>query len=106
MKESDFQNQIIDLARMFGWKIAHFRPAFTSKGYRTPVQGDGAGYPDCCLVKGRRLIFAELKRSGGKLSEKQQEWLEVLKASCRAEVYVWYPEDFEKIVEILQREDI
>jgi hypothetical protein len=54
------------------------------------------------MVKGSRVIFAELKREGGKVSEKQQEWLEALRESGKCEVYLWMPDDFEKIVKILQ----
>ena len=88
MKESDFQKQVIDLAHVFGWKIAHFRPAMTEKGWRTAVSGDGKGFPDCVLVKPPRVIFAELKTDIGKISPAQAEWLNLLSACPGVEVYL------------------
>ena len=103
MTEAQFQTQIIDLARLYGWRIAHFRPAWSRDGKRcmTAVQADGAGWPDLTLVKGSRLIFAEIKTDTGKVSQSQQEWLDALKET-KAECYLWRPADFEKIVEILR----
>ena len=108
MKEVDWQRQVIDLAHLYGWKVAHFRPAKTERGWRTPVQADGAGFPDLVLVKpGRPVVFAELKAKKNKLSPTQQEWIEALKAArVRGDqpsvgVYVWYPTDFDEVQEVL-----
>jgi hypothetical protein len=60
-----------------------------------------AGYPDLCLAKPGRLIYAELKSEKGKVSDKQREWLDTLKAAG-AEAYVWRPSQFEEAVEILR----
>jgi hypothetical protein len=49
--EAAFLRQVLDLAKLRGWRTAHFRPAQTSRGWRTAVQGDGAGFPD---LVGRR----------------------------------------------------
>jgi hypothetical protein len=101
ISEADFMRQVTDLAEILGWQWAHFRPAETSKGWRTPVSGPlGKGFPDLVLVKGTRLIFAELKRDGGKLTLDQ---LDVLAAFAdAAETYVWRPADFDKIQRALQ----
>jgi hypothetical protein len=53
------------------------------------------------LVKENRLIFAELKSSIGKVSPAQTEWLDALKKTG-VEVYLWRPDDFDSIVEILR----
>jgi hypothetical protein len=45
----------------YGWRAAHFRPARTAKGWRTPVAADGAGFPDLVLVRRTRIVAAELK---------------------------------------------
>jgi hypothetical protein len=101
MTEDDFLKTVIDLAHVYGWKCFHARPAMTSKGWRTPVQADGAGFPDLVLAR-ERIIFAELKSEKGKLSDAQQAWRDVILAAG-GEYYVWRPENFEKIVEILKR---
>ena len=59
------------------------------------------GFVDVVMVRGERLIFTELKSDKGKLTAYQQEWIDALKLTG-AEVYVWHPEDFNKIVGILQ----
>jgi VRR-NUC domain len=88
MTEAQFQAAIIDLARLLGYRVAHFRPAKTAHGWRTPVAADGVGYPDLTLARPGRLVFAEIKAAGGKLRPEQQAWLAVLAASG-AEVYTW-----------------
>lgn len=91
MNEAQLQQAVIELARLLGWRVAHFRPAMTAKGWRTPVEGDGKGFPDLVLVRGTRLIFAELKSDHGRLSIEQQEWNHWL-ILATPEVYVWTPE--------------
>lgn len=81
MTELEFQNQVTELAEIYGWSWVHFRPAQTAKGWRTPVSGPlGAGWPDLVLIRerDRRLIFAELKRDGGTLSAQQHDALVTL----------------------------
>ena len=102
IKEEDFFQQILDLAHIFGWRVAHFRPARTKYGWRTAVAGDGAGFPDCVMIRGERIIFAELKSEKGKPSEKQQEWLDALESTRKVEVYLWRPHQIEEIAEILR----
>lgn len=112
ISENVFQSEVIKAARIHGWKIAHFRPAMTKHGWVTAVAGDGAGFPDCVLIREQRLIFAELKSDKGKLHPQQKEWLESLKAGQSVvrrnggeyvsyEVYLWRPSDIDTIWEIL-----
>jgi hypothetical protein len=42
MSETDLQRTIIDACKIYGFKVSHFRPAKTERGWRTPVQGDAA----------------------------------------------------------------
>jgi len=100
--ENDFMTWVLMLAKLFGWKVAHFRAARTNKGWRTPVQADGKGFPDLVLVKGDKLIFVELKSKKGKLSTEQRAWLQTL---CHAAtVCIWRPGDRESIQKILEGE--
>ena len=106
IKEEDFFRQILDLAYIFGWRVAHFRPARTKYGWRTAVAGDGQGFPDCVMVRRGIVLFAELKSEKGKLSEKQDEWMNDLKGvadnSSGVMAFIWRPSDWEVIVEILR----
>src|SRR5690348_4419552 len=102
LSERDFTAQIIQLARVFGWRVAHFRPAMTKRGrWVTPVQGDGAGFPDLLLLRANRRIMAELKAAKGKVTPEQELWLE---SAMRAEfeVYVWRPADIDEIEGVLR----
>lgn len=112
--EADFLNQVMELAALYGWSTAHFRPAQTARGWRTPVQGTlGKGWPDLTLVRvrDRRLIFAELKSEKGTVSADQAAVLAALASledplelgyRKRVETFVWRPSDFDAISEVLR----
>lgn len=100
--EADFLEQVIDLARILGWRVAHFRPAFSSRGWRTPVQGDGVGFPDLVLVGRGRVIAAELKRETGVASPEQLDWLTAF-TDAGVPTFVWRPSDLEAIAAELGR---
>lgn len=99
--EAAFQAEVIDLAHLFGWKVAHFRPAMTKHGWRTPVAADGKGFPDLLLVRDR-VIAAELKSDRGRLSHDQEAWLGTFEAAG-VEVYEWHPCDLEQVAKVLRR---
>ena len=101
MREDHLQQQVIDLARLTGWKVAHFRPAKTERGWRTPVQGDGVGFPDLILIRGQRIIAAELKSDTGRTTLEQDDWL-TLFHTAGAETYVWRPRDWDTIERLLK----
>lgn len=124
ISEADWQAQVIDVAHLFGWRCAHFRAAKTDRGWRTPVQADGAGFPDLVLVRGPELLVVELKAQRGRLSVAQTVWLDAFGevavavedavarligvAGARArmptvEVHVWRPSDFEEMQARLAR---
>lgn len=101
--EDDLLNQVLDACRIFHWRAAHFRPALTKHGWRTPVQADGKGFPDLVLVRPPRIIFAELKSDTGKLSVEQKVWLDALGAcTFSTAVHVWRPKDFDDIIRTLK----
>ena len=106
--ETEFKDAVIDLAHSFGWKVVHFRPAQTKHGWRTPVQGDGKGWPDLILVhRSGWLILAELKDRRGVLSKEQAEWRDTLTEvtehllMTRVKYFIWRPKDWSEIVRIL-----
>lgn len=101
--ERDFQGAVIEAARLSGWRVAHFRPARTRHGWRTPVAADGAGFPDLLLVRGAQLVAAELKSARGKVTPEQADWLDALDGAGVA-VYVWKPADWDEVVTTLTAE--
>jgi hypothetical protein len=81
MPERDFTRLAITVARALGWRVAHFRSAMMRSGrWATPVQGDGVGWPDLILVRGKRLLAVELKSQFGRLRPEQRDWLDALGA--------------------------
>lgn len=101
--ERFFQQQVIELARTLGYKVAHFRPAQNARGdWRTPVAADGKGFPDLVLTGRGKVIFAELKTDSGVLTPEQREWIEALHAAGHEHVYVWRPKQLDEIRAVLQ----
>ena len=84
MLEKDLQKSVLELAHLRGWRTYHTYDARRS----TP------GFPDLSMVRGKRLIFAELKREKGRLTAAQTEWIEALRQTV-CEVYVWRPADWQ-----------
>src|SRR5215472_4629423 len=93
MTENELLTNVIDLAHAFKWRVAHFRSVPVKHGerviYQTPVQADGAGFPDLVLVRDR-VLFVELKSATGRTSVAQQDWLFAL-SGAEAECHIWYP---------------
>jgi hypothetical protein len=96
VSERDFQIAVLEAARLLGWRVAHFRTARTARGWRTPVEGDGAGFPDLVLLRGERLLARELKSASGRLSAEQLAWLEAFGAAG-VDVGVWREGDWETV---------
>jgi hypothetical protein len=99
--ERDFTRAVLDAFRLFGWRTLHVRPARTAAGWRTPLQGDGQGWPDVFAVRGPRLIAAELKAERGQLGPGQAEWLAVL-AAAGVETHTWRPSQWPEIESVLR----
>lgn len=101
MTEAELQTNVIDLARAYGWLVVHQRPALTTSGYRTAIQGD-KGFPDLVMAKRGRVLLAELKSQTGRLTAEQQAWVTASGA------YVWRPLDWlnNDIHRVLAREPV
>lgn len=100
LTEAEFTAQVIQYARLRGWRTAHFRPARTARGWRTAIQGDGKGWPDLILVRGTSVIAAELKIGRNRLTAEQAAWLRALDCA-NVMTYVWRPADWPKIEKVL-----
>lgn len=100
--EAGFQRAVIDLARLCGWLVHHTRPAWTAKGYRTPIMGD-VGFPDLVLCHPKRgvVIFAELKVGKNPASAEQVRWLDALRGTGAA-AGVWRETDWPDIERTLK----
>jgi hypothetical protein len=104
------QATIIELAHMYGWRVAHFTSVLATgrdgqPRYRTPVSADGKGFPDLVLVRSHdRVMFVEVKGDGDKVRPEQQQWLDDLRSCAIHDVYVWTPKELDdgSIAEALQ----
>lgn len=89
MSENDLLSNVRQIAGLLGWFHYHTHDSRRSE----------AGFPDLVLVRGDRLIFAELKSAKGRLTPAQADWLKRLNAVAPSpgktvEVYLWRPVDW------------
>ena len=92
--EKDFQEEVIWLAGVLGWRVYHTYDSRRSE----------PGFPDLVLLKGDRLVFAELKVGRRGTTAAQQSWLEELReAGCDARL--WRPTDWREIEALLRGDD-
>jgi len=91
--EADYQQRVLDTAVLLGWHVAHFRPARTARGWRTPMQGQ-PGFPDLVLARGGTVILAELKTDRGQPKPDQLAWLDALGEHGR----LWRPRDWTDVL--------
>ena len=89
LSEADLQRCVIDLAQSLGWRVVHFRPAETKKGWRTAIQGD-AGFVDLVLAKDGQVLLVELKSATGTLDDEQKAWGRAIGATW----HLWRPMDW------------
>lgn len=101
LTEAEFLSQVIQYAKLCGWRVVHFRQAKTSRGWRTPVQGDGVGWPDLFLIRVGRIIVAECKSERGKSTPEQDAWLKAFELAS-VPSYLWRPDDWDEIMEVLR----
>ena len=117
-RESEFQARVIVMAKLHGWRVWHvpapMRHDSRGRGW-VPAQ-EAAGLPDLILIHDDppRLVFMELKRKGGKLTDKQQEFLQAAKNVADAiwcddemfrgdvGVFACWPDDEERIEQMLR----
>lgn len=100
LTEAQLQACVLDLAKLYGLKAHHCRPARTATGWATPISGD-RGFPDL-VIAGCRVIYRELKAEGGRVSPDQVGWLHTL-AAAGVDAQIWRPRDWpERITAELQ----
>jgi hypothetical protein len=93
MTEKQWTVEVARLAKDFGWLRYH-----THRSDFSP-----AGFPDECLVRPPRLIFAELKSDNphSKLGPEQERWREQLQEVPGVEWYLWRPSDVDEVIRLL-----
>ena len=90
MSEKEFQAQVVQLARLLGWRVYH-----THDSRRSP-----AGFPDLVLVR-NCILFVELKTDCGTVKLEPTEWIEAIVAAGGTAA-IWRPKDWKQIEAILR----
>ncbi len=94
MNEAQFQRRVTDMAVRFGWKFWHTPAPMVRRGDQFVGAKQAAGIADLILTHDDppRLVFMELKGDGGKLSDRQTEFLQAAKAVADIST-IWQTED-------------
>lgn len=90
MREREWQAQVVDAARLLGWRVYHTHDSRRSE----------PGWPDLALVRDR-LVMAELKTDTGRVSQAQSDWLAALR-DAGVETYLWRPSDWDAVLATLR----
>jgi len=90
--EAVFTSKVRTEAITNGWLFYHTADS----------RGSDRGFPDCVMVRGERIVFAELKVPGGRVAPAQRDWMMRLVAATRHEAKVWYPSHWQAIKELLR----
>jgi len=93
MSEKELQRAVLALAAVYGYRAYHTHDSRRSH----------KGFPDLTLVGRGRVIFAELKSQGGKVSPDQADWLaDLQRVGGTVRAYVWRPSDLDAIPGLLK----
>lgn len=83
MLERELQSQILKLCTALGLLAYHTHDSRRSQ----------AGFPDLVVVGANGVLYRELKKADGKVSDEQQLWIDCLNAAGQ-DAAVWRPVDW------------
>jgi len=100
--EAEFQQQVIELAHLLGWKHLHVRRTIGRKN-QWVTSTNVKGWPDLFMwnERSRLVIAAELKSAKGEATPEQEEVLASLHAAG-IQTYLWRPSDWDEITAALR----
>ena len=87
VSEKDFQQKIIDLARLNHWMVYHTADSRRSE----------PGFPDLVMIRGVQLIVLELKTEDGTVTDAQHIWIDGFDKVKRVEAAVARPSNWPDI---------
>jgi hypothetical protein len=104
--EAAWQKQVVAGAEALGWHVFHDSATNAPRkckscGAWSSVKRNVRGFPDLLLLRGPRLIVAELKDEYGTVSDEQQAWLDWFRAIPGVEVFTWRPRDSDSVTRTL-----
>ena len=99
MSEGDYQQRIMDTAKLLNWRIVHIRPMWDRTGKRmmTPYTGH-PGLPDLILARRGTVLLIEVKSETGKPSLDQEAWL----AAAGPNGFLTHPSDWPHLLKVLE----
>ena len=92
MTERAWLGRVRDLAQLHRWRTYHTHDSRRSE----------PGFPDLVLVRGPRLVVAELKTAAGRVTPDQRAWLDALHGCGPPEVHLWRPDDWPTVLATLR----
>ena len=100
MTEGQLQSAIIKYAELMGWRIYH-----VTNVHKRLRSHTSEGFPDLHMVRGKRIVYAELKNATEERSDQQVLWAFAIHKTP-AEYYLWRPADWMsgRVDEVLKRE--
>lgn len=93
ISEKALLERIRHTAQLHRWRCYHTHDSRRSE----------PGFPDLVLVRGDRLIFAELKTDTGRITPAQLAWLTALEQCPGVQAHVWRPRDWPQVLRTLQQ---
>lgn len=90
ISERQFQRQVVDLAKLLGWRCY-----WTWNSLHSPK-----GWPDLVLIKRPRVVFLELKGERTPVTDEQRETIAELQA-CGMTAMVARPSNWNEIERVL-----
>jgi hypothetical protein len=98
LTETQWQQRVMDAAKLHGWLVVHIRAVETAKGrWSVPYEGD-TGLPDLILLRDGVTLLRELKTDTGRVSATQLPWIE-------HGAKVWRPADWPDVLRELRGDD-
>jgi hypothetical protein len=98
--EIEWQLKVSHFAEQAGWVWFHVPRSRVGKVWLTRARGPLAkGWPDLLLIRGPRIIGAELKTEKGQMRPDQERVGDLLRTAM--EVYTWRPSDWPEVQRIL-----
>lgn len=92
LSEAQWQSWVIELATRTGWWSYHTHDSRRSN----------PGWPDLTLIRDTEIVYVELKKYNGKVSDAQAHVM-VLLENAGQEVHVWRPQDRPDVIARLSR---
>jgi hypothetical protein len=99
--ESVFQRRVTDLAEQCGWHWLHLGHDPRGRNNQGPRGTLVKGFPDLMMVRGERMLFAELKALKAPAPTITQQLVLGALGATGPQCYIWRPSDWAQILDVL-----